>query len=284
MNFAILFSYHVNASTCLSRIRTLRRLNPGVSIHGLFTGGVGTNSQFLEVATLLESNYRHPVAPAAWLWQNYDKVICRWFLDCGHALEWDFLFVHAWDLVVLAPLRSYLEGMTQEEVFVPGVRPLERMDEDIVDPREEPVNPGNWSWVRLGSENLSSFQNYCLSSFGQKPALFCEVSPFAVLSREFCVRYSAVAEPIPGFTEYRFPTLVPLLGFRFAERTQSADFWRYFNAAKKPISLHSIESEAARIDGARLFHPVYETLSETLVSPAWSLDRPEVTDGCFSTV
>ena len=242
----------------------LRLLNPGVSIHGLFTGAVGTNSQFTEVAASLESNYRHPVAPAFWLWRNYDKVICNWFLDYGHALEWDFLFIHAWDLVVLEPLKIYLEGMTQEEVFVPGVRPLERMDEDIVDPQEEPVNPGNWSWLRLRSEELSSFQSYCLSSFGQQPALLCEVSPFAVLSRDFCVRYSAVAAPIPGFNEFRFPTLVPLLGFRFAERTPNADFWRYFNASRRQIPLHSIEFEAARRDGARLFHPVYETLPEGL--------------------
>jgi len=265
MSLAVLFSFHIKPESCLSRVRLLRKLNPGVPIHGLFTGAPGSEGHFRDVNESLNTHYRHPPAPADWLWRNYDKVICNWYRDQGKTLPWDFLFVHAWDLVTLEPLSKYTSGLTQEDIVLPGVRPIEQMDENVADPRLPPIQPGNWSWLKDGKKDLAAFKQYLLTIFGRAPQIYCEVSPFAILSREFCESYSAVAGPIPGFNEYRFPTLVPLLGYRFANPQFPDNFWKYFNAEKLAINPRAIKDEHSRAAGARIFHPVYEPLEGLLV-------------------
>lgn len=264
MKLAVLFSYHVEPVTCLERVRLIRQWNPAVCIHGLFSGNP-EDQRFKPVADLLDSNYLHPPAPPEWLWRNYDKVICHWFTDTGSKLEWDFIFIHAWDLVVLDSLAGFTAGMTQRQVALPGVRRLEDMDEDIADPTKPPQKPGNWSWLRDGQKDLRAFKRYLLSVFATSPQLYCEVSPFAVLSREFCQSYSAMADPVPGFNEYRFPTLVPLLGYSFAPMKLPHNFWNYYNAEKQAVSPDQICKEYAKPDGCRLFHPVYEPVRELLL-------------------
>jgi hypothetical protein len=137
------------------------------------------------------------------------------------------------------------------------------MDQDVADPRLPPLQPGNWSWLKEGKKDLVAFKNYLHSVFG-KAQLYCEVSPFAVLSRQFCESYSAMAEPVPGFNEYRFPTLVPLLGYRFASSDLPAHFWAHFNAEKQAIHPETVQKEYLKENGARVFHPVYASLGDRL--------------------
>ncbi len=223
---AILFTYHIRPDTCLERVRGLRQRNPHLPIYGLYSGDLSRRGEFGRVEELLDHAWAHPAASPGWLWRNYDKVIARWHQQTSGELSWEHhLFVHAWDLLLAEPVAPYLDDLETDELFLPGLRRLEEMDEEVVDPQQTPLQPGNWSWLREEPEPLAQFRHYLMSTFGRLPQLYCEVSPFAVLSRSFCDQYVRIVFPVPGFNEYRFPTLVEPLGFRFAQRDLGPDFW-----------------------------------------------------------
>lgn len=261
---AILFSYHIRPDTCLVRLRQLRRQNPKVPIYGLYSGAHDNRKDFQAVDELLDHCWAHPPARPGWLWRNYDKAISLWHKQAGEKLIWDHLFIHAWDLLLAEPVEHFMQSLEPSELFLPGLRRLDQMDEQVVDPQASPRTPGNWSWLREEPEPLAAFGRYLLSTFGRIPELYCEVSPFAVLSRPFCDQYSRMVFPVPGFNEYRFPTLVEPLGFRFAQRQLSPHFWRHYNAEKVEISADVIAQELSDPNGARLFHPVYQPIEGLL--------------------
>lgn len=260
MNLAILFSYHIQPEVCRSRLALLRRLQPDVPIWGLYSGSPERAEEFSSLHPLLDHAWAHPPAPPAWMWRHYDKVIAHWHHQAGRSLPWSHLLIHAWDLLLLQPVAHWVPHLEAHQVLVPGLRRLEQMDEEVTDPLHPPQRPGNWSWLRQEPEPFQAFCRYLLSLFGRLPTLYCEVSPFAVLSREFCDQYSRVVEPIPGFNEYRFPTLVQPLGFDFAATDHlGPSLWKHFNAEKIAIPPDLIERECRLPEGARLFHPVYQS-------------------------
>ena len=145
MALAVLFTFYRNASTCEQRLLHLRRLNPGVPVHGLYTGAAEDLPAFAGLK--LDSCWQHPPRSAEWLWSNYDRVISRWFEEIGQGQPFDYLFVHSWDLLLLDPLHHFVPHLQPDEVLLPGLRPLERMDERVMDPLQA-GGPLRWTWSR----------------------------------------------------------------------------------------------------------------------------------------
>lgn len=254
---ALLFTFYRNVATCVQRLLGLRRLNPGVPLHGLYTGEAQEWTDFAPVRDLLDSCWAHPPRPANWLWSNYDLVISRWFEEEGCAHAFDYLWVHSWDLLLLDPLHHYVADLQPDEVLLPGLRPLERMDERVLNPLESPGEP-RWSW--LSEPEFQHFLAYWQQHYGGP--LWCEVSPFGLLGREVCRRYAAVAPQVPGHNEYRFPSLAAALGARLLQGGFGPEFWRLYDPDRKPWSLQEVRKLARLPAGQRLCHPFYYPASE----------------------
>ena len=250
MRCAILFTYYRNPTSCEERLRILRRINPGMRIYGLYSGSHQGRADFQAVQAALDADYSHPEREPQWLWRNYDKVICEWFRNGGEQLEWDFLFIHSWDLLLLEPISTFSDPLGSGQVLLPGLRTLEQMDEQVIDPRMPPLVPGRWRWAN--EPDFTEFLAYLKQHYSSAAQIYCEVSPFAIISRPCCVAYNAVAGEIPGFNEYRFATVAHLLGIAFARPHLPPWFWKRYDPDRHPLS-----SESVLTRDTQLFHPVY---------------------------
>jgi len=250
MGPAVLFTFYRNAPTCEQRVLHLRRLNPGIPIHGLFTGAAEDFPAF--AALKLDSCWQHPPRTPEWLWSNYDRVISSWFEEFGQGHPFGYLFVHSWDLLLLDPLHHFLPHLEPDEVLLPGLRPLERMDERVMDPLQA-SGPLRWTWSR--EPEFQEFLAYWQEHYGGP--LWCEVSPFGALGREVCRRYAAACPSVPGHNEYRFPSLAAALGARLRQGGFGPEFWRLYESRRAPWSLKQVQELAARPPGQRLCHPFY---------------------------
>ncbi len=257
MTPALLFTFYRNVTTCEQRLLGLRRLNPGVPVHGLYTGGPDEWADFAPVRRLLDSCWVHPSRPDSWLWSNYDLVISRWFEEEGNTHPFDYLWVHSWDLLLLDPLRHFVPSLQPDEVLLPGLRPLNQMDERVLDPLQSPREP-RWSWLR--EPEFQRFLAHWKEHYGGP--LYGEVSPFGLLGREVCRRYAAAAPSVPGHNEYRFPSLAAALGAKLLQGGFGPDFWRLYDPDRKPWSLAEVQKLARQPAGQRLCHPFYYPATE----------------------
>jgi len=251
---ALLFTYHRNPDTCRQRLLCLRHLNPELTIHGLFSGDPREHLAFQSLRDLLDSDFVHPPAPPQWLWSNYDRVISRWFLEVGHSHDFDWIWVHSWDLLLLDPLHHFVAQLQPHQVLLPGLRRLQDMDERVLDPRA-PIQQGeHWSWLR--EPEFARFQEYWQRHHCDQP-LWCEVSPFGVLGRQVCERYAEACWEVPGHNEYRFPSLAGALGAELLQGEFDSEFWTLYDPDRKPWTLDQALQLTRRPPGQRLCHPLY---------------------------
>ena len=257
MSAAVLFTFYRNAHCCEQRLQCLRELNPGVPLHGLYTGPLAELSSFSGAIDLLDSCYQHPPQPPEWLWTNYDLVISRWFQEAGERFPFDYLWVHSWDLLLLDPLSSFVSDLQTDQVLLPGLRPLASMDARLLDPLAPQAGSPRWSWLQ--KPEFASFLQHWGQHFGGE--LWCEVSPFGVLGREVCRRYAQACWSVPGHNEYRFPSLAAALGARLLQGGFSPRFWQLYCPDRKPWELRDVLELAAQPPGQRLCHPFYYPIS-----------------------
>lgn len=254
MGPALLFTYYRNAETCLQRLLCLRHLNPGLPIHGLYSGPLSEHHEFAPMREFLDSDYLHPEAPPEWLWSNYDRVISRWFLECGQDHEFDWLWVHSWDLLLLDPLHHFVPQLGPRQILLPGLRRLDDMDETVLDPLAPVDQAGRWSWLQ--EPEFARFRQYWQAHHPEVP-LWCEVSPFGVLGRWVCQRYAESCWEVPGHNEYRFPSLAAALGAELLQGGFSPEFWQLYDPDRKPWTVQAVQQLARGASGQRLCHPFY---------------------------
>jgi len=253
---ALLFTFYRNAHTCEQRLLCLRQLNPGLPIHGLYSGEPTQLGDFSGVRDLLDSCYQHPPQTPEWLWSNYDLVISRWFGEAGQHHPFTYLWVHSWDLLLLDPLAHFVPGLDSDQVLLPGLRPLAAMDERVLNPLES-SGESRWSWLQ--EPEFQAFSDYWKEHYGSP--LWCEVSPFGVLGREVCRRYAEACWSVPGHNEYRFPSLAAALGARLLQGGFSPQFWQLYEPDRKPWTLDEVLQLARQPAGQRLCHPFYYPVS-----------------------
>jgi hypothetical protein len=254
----VLFTYHRNPQTAWQRLRCLRALNPGLKVHGLYSGAPESHGHFHQLQAELDSDWIHPPAPPEQLWSNYDRVISRWFLDHGRKLEFQALWVHSWDLLLLDPLPAYGPGLEPGQVWLPGLRPLQAMDEEVIDPHVPPQQPGRWTWLRQPA--FAEFAAYFQTHY-PGAELWCEVSPFGVLGRGVCERYAQACWEVPGHNEYRFPSLAAALGADLVRWPVPDGFWQDYDPDRHPRTLDQVLALTRESRPARLTHPVYYPVS-----------------------
>lgn len=103
---AILFRFHKSFDVCAQNLDIIRKLNPGVPIHGLY-GGFGGNKtvpKFLKER--LDSLFAVPLDDPFYAWMHGDLCFRLWYKTVGHKFEFSHLFVIEWDWLYLKPLKK----------------------------------------------------------------------------------------------------------------------------------------------------------------------------------
>ena len=255
---AILFWFYKNPAITQQRLSTVRQMNPGVPIFGLYGGQPTDIDQFQAVTSRVDDLWLHPEMSADWAWYNGDLMVARWYQERGHQLSWSSVFIHQWDLLLAAPVSQFSIS-DQQEIVLPGVRPIEEVS-------------NNWVWVQPWSHYYPAFQGFFSHPLVKGHALLASVFILATLSRQFLAEYSGVARDIPGLFEYRLPTIASILGYRFKPCALYPDWGDrgdpLLNGCQRAVTWEQI-LESYRERAARVWHPVYESVPlNELTAPA----------------
>ena len=264
-SFAALFWFYKAFDVCRERIALLRRFNPDVAVYGLYGGEPGDADAAREaLGDLLDDLYVYEGAQdATWRWIHGDQVIAGWWRDCGRALGAQTVVVVQWDMLIAAPLTEALVGLAPGEAAFSGDRPLAEVE-------------GWWGWGGAGDAHqraeLAGFRARLRGEFDYDGPLWCCLFIIAALPCAFLDRYAAASQGEAGFLEYKLPTLARVFGTPVRALPQLKAWWRaepatrnasarerVLNATRTPVDEALILSELSRVDGRRVFHPVFET-------------------------
>lgn len=244
----ILFWFYKEPDVTRARLECVRYLNPGVTVFGLFGGPLSELDAFSETVALLDDVWQHPEVPSQWAWFNGDLMLARWFRDRGCLFEWESVFIHQWDLLMMCPILDF--PVESDAVLLTGVRPLDQLTR-------------KWVWIQSWSHHRDAFDRFRDHPIIRGRELFGCIFTLAVMPRCFLERYEAEVRDVPGFLEYRLPTLAPIMGFRHATCSLRPD-WAdrgdpLFNGGQCEVTLEQAR-QSQRIERRAVWHPVYEVV------------------------
>ena len=227
---------------------SLRKLNPGVPVHGLFGG-----SRALRVVAKqlvgLDGLYASP-SGGRWNWQHSDLALAAWFRDAGHRLSFDVLHLVEWDLLLLAPLDSLYACVPEGSVGLTALTPISELEHE-------------WTWLRreASRREWEALLARARTGWGYEGTPYGCVGPGPCFPRAFLEAYAAIDPPVLCNDELRLPLFAQILGFPLAD-TRLRGPWRgerehpLFHFRDQEIEAQAIEAELAKPDGWRAFHPV----------------------------
>lgn len=244
---AILFMLYKNPDMCLAQINHLRQLNPSIPIYGLYSGPAQELSKFQDVVNALNDFWAHPLegphADPVHNWLNQDQMIVNWFLARGQHLPWDALIYHQWDILFLEPILKFA-AITHPKEFAYFLPPLPTLHMKLMGWPSAicPEHDRFWGVLQTYFPDL----NY--SSAG--PLLYM------TLSRRFIEEAHAILSVLPGWMEYRIPTVCAALGYTWVDRNIPPHWLQHSNFTKQDIPAETILTEFRKPEGCRIFHPV----------------------------
>lgn len=260
MRLAIVFWFYKEFDLCAGRLRSLRKLNPGVPIYGLYGGELeGARAAADRLGPLLDDLFVFSEPrDSHWKWLNGDQVIAAWMRERGSTLPWDTVVLVQWDMLVAAPLTEVFEGLGAGEAVLSGFRPL-----------AETADWWGWAGGRDPEKRtmLTEFTDSLRRDWDYDGPLWCCLFIVVCLPRAFLARYAA--QPLgAGFLEYKIPTLARVWGVPVRMDFDVAPWWaadpstreapareRVLNAVGAEVSWKTLTEELGRADGRRVFHP-----------------------------
>lgn len=250
---AVLYVYHENPGMCASRVRVLRALNTGVHLYGIFGGEPERFDDFAEANGLLDDAWCCGVGTGKWRWMNMDKVIGLWYEARGRHLQWDVIFEHQGDLLVTAPIHTYLDRVARQDQILFHETPRTYLE----------LLSSKWPWVVAGLTDLKDFMVWLHDHHGSD-ARFCGGSIlFTVCTRRYIHEFHSIIADIPGLMEYRAPSMALALGYEMVPFEMPSEHRTCVSFSKIAVEPARVTAEMARADGARMFHRVTAAIEPT---------------------
>jgi len=185
-----------------------------------------------------------------WSWRHGDLAVLAWYRDVGSKLQFDFVHLIEWDLLLLEPLASLYSSVPEGAVGLTALTPISELEAE-------------WTWLRRdeGRREWEALLARARDEWGYDGRPYGCVAGGACLPRSFLEAYAAVDPPDLCNDELRVPLFAQILGFPLVD-TRLRGPWRgerehaFFHFRSQEIELSTIRSELAKPDGWRAFHPV----------------------------
>lgn len=252
MRRMILFRFHDRFDTCRDRIALIRRLNPGIKIHGLYGGPEGREDSLSDTIPVYAPSLSNQFQSGrtSFMWKHNDLGIRAWYALFGRDLEFDMLHVLEWDLLVLEPVDKAFAAVGDGEVGLTGLRPLADA-------------PRDWRWTNT-EPPVSEWKGllaFARGKFGYDQVPHACQGPGMCFPKAFLERYADAGSDVLQLCheELRLPLYAQVFGFKVVDTGITSDWTTpFFNCRKVPIPRKTIETELAKRDGCRVFHPFFE--------------------------
>lgn len=248
---AVLFWFYDEPEISANHLRLARLRAPGIALYGLYGGGQPLE-RFECVVDQLDDVWTHPPVAPQWAWRNGDLMLARWFRDRGLALEWDALLVHQWDLVLALDAPAVFDLLGEAAICLPGVRLLEEVRK-------------SWVWVQPWSHHRREYDEFLAATGFDDDDVRCCVFVYGLFTKPFFEAYAERVGRVPGFVEYRLPTLAHELGFDVAD-SGDVPFWNdalggdpLLNGSGRLVTVPEMHTSKRR---RVAWHPVHAMLSD----------------------
>jgi len=250
MRRIILFRFHKSPLVCKNKLEILKKLNPNISIYGLYGGEENKLPIFTEkLKGLVENIYCIKNKSKYYKWKNGDLAIREWFIEVGRKVDFDTVHIVEWDMLILAPISQVYKHVRKGEVGITGLIPLKKVAHE-------------WDWVseKKSRELWMNLLRYVKKKYKYNKEPFASIAGGLCLPRIFLEKYSKIKVPEECHDEIRVPLFSQIFGLRM-RNTKIYRGWtdpkseEIFTCKKKNISINVIKKELKNKNGKRVFHP-----------------------------
>jgi len=246
----ILFRFHDQFDVCRERIRLLRHFNPDVPVYGLY-GGLAEHwdDARRSVEDAVVHLHMWSAADPYWKWMHADLAVKEWFRAYGHAIPFDLLYEHEYDMLVCAPLHEVYPPLPANALAFSAVTVTESV-------------AAQWSWTSREDlrPNYLAFLDYLAERYGVDSIDHIIQGPGPLLTRRFLTAFCQLEDCDLAHNEIAYPAFAQVLGFTLVDNLlhppmKSEESKRWFGCDGGSINWKEIESEL-RCGTRRAFHPV----------------------------
>ncbi|MCG8699623.1 MAG: hypothetical protein MI922_16330 [Bacteroidales bacterium] len=250
MKRIILFRYHKDFELIKQRVKLIRLINPEVSVHGLYGGEINADGLSELENDCLDSNYTLTETDSEKKWMHADVQYIEWYKKHGQDLEFDWLHVVEWDLLMLDRIENLYPLLMADEVPCTGLIELKEIEK-------------TWYWGRneMRRQELDKLVKYFNNNLPNDFKLYGMLGPGVTFSRYVMQKLSELEFPVTDINEeLRIPVLIQMISCKltdtkFYRKWFSSSEEKIFNATGKDIKLKTIEKELKKKGGRRVFHP-----------------------------
>jgi hypothetical protein len=248
----ILFRFDREPRVCRSRVRLLRKVNPGVPVHGLFGGPRGYKRLVFRIAgrAFLDLDDLYVSGVARLSWNQIDPVLTQWYLDIGRELDFDVAHLIEWDLLFAEPLHKLYEHVPTDAVGLTACTPLSQLD-------------GQWEWLNRAAtrREWERLLFYVQQEWGYAQVPHACLGGGPVFPRRFLSELASLQLPRLTTEEFRLPLAAQILGYPIVDTGLTRGWFnpaedRFFNLNSEEIDRRVIAEELRNPAGRRAFHPV----------------------------
>jgi hypothetical protein len=249
----ILFRFDRDPYVCRWRVDLLRRLNPGLPVHGLWGGEHGFKRAVFALAGKrflnLDSLYLSPRSGRA-NWNQGDFLLAHWYRDEGWKLDFEVAYLVEWDLLFLDSLERIFAHVPHDSVGLTALTPISAIEKEWVW-LQRPADRREWQQLMAHARSKWGYDAVPYACFGGGP----------VFPMDFLAKLGDIEIPPLSTEEVRFPLFAQIFGFELTD-TRLRRTWadpeenRFFNFDSVEIDRRTIAAELAKADGRRAFHPV----------------------------
>ena len=253
MNSIIIFRFDRNQGVCKNHLELIQKLNPGVPIHGVYGGKDKDFAKYKKsLGTYFSSLYCIKNKSKDWKWKNFDLALRSWYLDRGHAIDFDMAYVIEWDLLLLDSVKKMYSHIKNGEVGLTGLTKLSTIESRWSWTSEEPYKS---QWSKLLGFVKKKFK------YAQKP--WGSLGPGLCFPKKFLEKYSKAEVPELVHDELRVPLYAQIFGFTLKDTKFTKSFFDqkehvYFNCRGMKeffINIKTIRREMKKPNGRKAFHP-----------------------------
>jgi len=253
----VVFQFHHSPLVCRANVDMLRRLNPGIAVHGILGTPAGPRQRVLRLTSErlvgVDSLYtsRHS---GYFNWKNCDLVVLDWFREVGRYETFDVAHVVQWDLLLTERLDRLYAHVPPQSLGLTAHVPLSEVDAD-------------WRWISEPEEarQWSELLAHARDRYGYDGVPHACIGGGVCFPRAFLEDYAAADPPDLCIEELRMPLFAQLLGHPVTDtgfwRRNDPGLDRFFNLGGPPIEPATITAELAQPDGHRVFHPVVQRVN-----------------------
>lgn len=244
MTARILYRFHKNFDVCIQNLGLLKKLNPGIPVHGMYGGNDDVSTLPPQLTGMFDTLWRIPMEDPWYKWMHGDLCARWWFKEHGHQHAFDHLYMIEWDMLFIRPLVNAYGALKADCNYGSIFGNCEQAKKD------------GWYWIKEQYGHALGSTLRILKGAGREvdfDNLDFAIMGGAVFCRKFMEMYAAQTVPSHSNDEARFAVYSAAFKIPLLDNTLIRDPRNRYNADNKEYSAADLDAVIAA--GGNVLHP-----------------------------